>query len=751
MPSIAELLNLMKWKAPEAVEPLAKVPSYITSGYGDFMRQQADRAKHGDLGTRDLLKAYGITMSSMQRQARNVSDDLAQGLTRPEGYMAEWLRSDKGQAYLRDAERGVVNEDAIKDLQQRFRTFGFHNKLADDLRYAATALPAKGGDVNSMVLGGPVALRDFTRDIKGIAEAKPGFIGSLLGNGSLPTADARQLIEHTEAPIEAAKLMSRKGGKVGTAAVDELANRQRAWGTELAPEYEPFRQHLIHHGVWDRQGGTQTTHGDLIKTMSAPAVAGATLPAQDSTSLRALAQPEGGGAFIGYPSMQRDAKRLASIQAPESVTDPAYAKWARNYDDAEKFTLLSDLALSAAPGVGPAARALGPKAASMAEDMLRRQGLVLDAVGFDKPPRLSAAESRAQGYFHPAAGDKRLPIPVSQIGETVTPFKTPAAPIITPEDLQGGVAINLSGDPSRIGTVREIAGSKLDKPVKMQAGAGYMDLNAGIDSPVMWANNLSPARAIQNRVNTAGESGAPVYGVYSRMGPASLGFNQGYHDVVRRLMHDANMLRDPATVAKFDAEMRALRPDWPGLGTRKADQLLKDNGTVRNIFMDRLGQDYYQSHGAPNLGVVRYALTDPALRDTPLGFAGHRVAEMRPGAPLVADPPIALRDFPVGLEGRRVGQLVESLPPSVMWRDWAKQRAAAGLPVDPRVGATARSLSLSNPVQKLDQEWVDNAMKYVEALKKAGGAAAATGMPLGAIGREREDKPKGGATKGTRG
>jgi hypothetical protein len=67
---------------------------------------------------------------------------------------------------------------------------------------------------------------------------------------------------------------------------------------------------------------------------------------------------------LGSPNMQAIANKIrANLTPPESVMDPRYAPWKKNLDDAEAFSIASDLALSAAPFAGPAVK-LGRKAAS---------------------------------------------------------------------------------------------------------------------------------------------------------------------------------------------------------------------------------------------------------------------------------------------------------------------------------------------------------------------------------------------------
>jgi hypothetical protein len=272
------IISDWRWKGKDKVKQevgIDELPQYIADNYGQFMKEQRGRADAGQLGARDLLKAYGITRSSVNRGARDISDDLAQGSVRPEGYMAEWLLSPQGKAYLDAAEKGQVNAEAVADIQKRFAPFGMADTLANDLTYAAQKLPPINGRVNAAITGPVDQWREFAQGLNGIGPAKSGFIASLLGRGDLPTLDARQLALHTGKPAkEAAKYMRRAGGKGGDAAVDRLAERQKAMGVVMDESLNPFSQHLTHHAVWDKVGGTQTTHEDLIRAMKLAGIGG---------------------------------------------------------------------------------------------------------------------------------------------------------------------------------------------------------------------------------------------------------------------------------------------------------------------------------------------------------------------------------------------------------------------------------------------------------------------------------------------
>jgi hypothetical protein len=257
--------------------PLTEIPDYIQKGYGDFMTEQAKRAAAGNLNARDLIKAYTITRSSVNRGGLPYNTATKTGmqlprttekLVRPEGAFSEWLGSPAGQRYLDDAVLGKFDEKDLEDMVTRFSPFGMPAVLADDMRYAARTLSPKGPTISAEITAPANVYRDTSQQIRGIGPAKSGFMASLLGRGDFPTLDARQINLHTgEGGKQAKKYMSRGYGEGGEEAVNRLADRQRAMNLSIDPALAPFYQHLTHHTVWDALDNSQVTHNDLMKAM----------------------------------------------------------------------------------------------------------------------------------------------------------------------------------------------------------------------------------------------------------------------------------------------------------------------------------------------------------------------------------------------------------------------------------------------------------------------------------------------------
>jgi hypothetical protein len=267
------------WRPLERVKAelaMREVPEYIQKGFGGFMNEQTGRAQRGAMTPRDLIKAYTIAQSSIGRGGLSHGTATKTGMrlpntggeVRPEGSYSEWLGSPAGQRYLNTAERGEIDPDAINDLRGKFAPFGKQNDQAEKMAYAALTIPGMAEHLNEALTGSTDEYRDFAEKLKGIAGAKSGFIGSLLGRGDLPTLDARQLNLHTlPSPVGVGSIMNRGKGRGAREAVDRLASRQSAMGFDIDPGLAPHYQHLAHHAVWDKASGTETTHDDLMRAM----------------------------------------------------------------------------------------------------------------------------------------------------------------------------------------------------------------------------------------------------------------------------------------------------------------------------------------------------------------------------------------------------------------------------------------------------------------------------------------------------
>jgi hypothetical protein len=245
------------------------------------------KAATAGVDPRDLLKSYGITTASIQRQGRNAElfppelRGAETGVLRPEDAAANFFLSQPGQDYLDSAVQGMADPAAVQFIRDAFRSYGRNENLGDLMAAAPQTVLPDLPVIQQMITGGMspeeiLAYFSSAKHFPGVGVAKAGFALPMLGRGDLPVLDARQANVHWGAggsgAVEALKTKDK------AQAVKILADRQKEMAYEMPKRYEPVRQYATHHDVWDRSAGTQTSHGPIIEAMrygaAAPAAVG---------------------------------------------------------------------------------------------------------------------------------------------------------------------------------------------------------------------------------------------------------------------------------------------------------------------------------------------------------------------------------------------------------------------------------------------------------------------------------------------
>ena len=276
---------------------------------------------------------------------------------------------------------------------------------------------------------------------------------------------------------------------------------------------------------------------------------------------------------------------------------------------------------------------------------------------------------------------------------------------VTPEDFPvGGYFTQLYGDRSNVGDLIETASGRLDSPLELQGGQGFMRNKAtGI-----WASNPGPMTGISNRVKVASEKGKPVYGVFSPMSGQSTDFARMTTD----LMLDKLGKSEPTKVAikKFDKEMKAKHDDFPGVMSEKLDDWLAETGNHRYDLSKVMAKGEYTKAGFPDFAEIRHAIQDPELRDLEFGMSplsGQSIGKLDEAGTLQ---PSIHKTYPVEMPGEYVGGFDVPIPRGMIFRDWFDARRLDN------PGASAahegKSFMGSHIMQPIDQQLIDTLMTY---------------------------------------
>ena len=616
-----------------------EIPDYIQKGYGEFMTEQAGRAQRGEMGPRDLIKSYLITQSSIGRGGLPHSTATKTGMRlpdtggeiRPEGAFAEWLGSKQGQKYLDDASRGVVNEKAIEDLRAKFAPFGKQNDLADKM-IEATKFPGAGIDLNAVVTGDKGQFQDFAGSLKGIAEAKPGFIGSLIGRGDLPTLDARQLNLHApdKPPVSMSSIMKRGKGEGGKEAIERLIARQNALEMGIDPALSPHYQHLTHHAIWDEMGKSQTTHEDLIKAMRGYA---------------------GGGLAKQFPDfaeyIAKNAKRIAGLDADEKKLPIAVPR-------AEAMT---DAQL----------RAEAERIARQETGQHVTSGEKGDTVNLAGRSQKEAKRVQDLEGQYLLERSKKIP--------TLKPYEAKV----------GDINIAIPGDLTISDYIlREIQGLPIGS---LQQGGAHFGLGRlGFKDPYFWASNQGPATGLQNKISNLGlvSPESRIVGQHMAMGQDANNFAQHFADANLKAAHaqgftskaaeEFNKIIREGTIKQGK---RITFPDWPGIENQEAAyKAMQENGEMRKWFNNRMKTPKVtDSLGLPNGLDIQWAISEPKLRNMEVNLVGASAGKMKPGTELGLEK--FHNTYSHGIRGEAIGPTKELYPFEVAYPDvtsWVKER-----------------------------------------------------------------------------
>lgn len=681
-------INKWKWRPLGDVQKdigITEIPEYIQGGFGDLMADQLKRANAGDLSARDFLKAYGITQSSIGREGRSYNTATKAGLKlpkqdyiRPEGAFAEWLGSKAGQRFLDKAEQGVTDENALKQLREQFSPFGMSNALTDRLRWGINYAAENPDIANKFATSSVPDYRDLMLDIKGIGPAKSGFIGSMLGRGDLPTLDARQVLLHTgkysSHPDFAKFTRPVVGGKPVAAneSVDRLIARQEAMDADIDEALEPFYQHLMHHAVWDKAGGSKTTHEDLVRAMKDYKKGG-------EVSIDAMRLAVGGMAGGGRSSLIRGGIETVSKGLKS-------AEKAKQYATPAKF--------ERAPA----------KTKAEVEALAQRMAPQFLGEFVRKPESTFSVAGKSMKQYR---REKDLPIVYG--GERPTPD------VFDITKHEGEMMVGVPGDPTIAHrTLEQIGDIRPDAPVELHGGPLY-----GLEGE-FWASGKGPATGLQAVARRGSEAygGVPVVGQYIRMPE---GTPYALHTTDALLSFQRPEMLGKRKLEQLNAEIRRgnLKNKFPEfVGFEDPDLVLlqaQDNPNLRkhinNVLLKPTTAEKYGLYPGPDIDA---AITEAGLRNLETGATGFSVGRLFPESKLIES---AHPTYEFDIPGRMIGQTKYPQPYELTFPD-ALKFAREGL--KPGVGEFGM-LKMIGPRQIIDAQLVDEINMYQEAMKKLTG------------------------------
>jgi len=275
----------------------ANDPTYL----GDVMNHILDmgeKLRSGNVGPKDLAKAYMMAVSSIRsgdlgidkfenaigQKVDEVFVEKERGKIRTEGAMAYLLTTPQGQRMLNNISNGKIDAKDRAFISQAMKPFGMFgegeskfdnlfgapsNKQINLTNINEFADMLKGGVKNEQELFNAIA------NLKGISQAKVGFVSNFLGIGTRGVIDAREIQgwmrgvvfqgERTEKEAALEKELL-KSNKNLTPLQKEILRRMRVVGDAF--NVEPIiSEYIGHHMIWDAVKNERTTHDGLYLAM----------------------------------------------------------------------------------------------------------------------------------------------------------------------------------------------------------------------------------------------------------------------------------------------------------------------------------------------------------------------------------------------------------------------------------------------------------------------------------------------------
>jgi hypothetical protein len=341
-----------------------------------------------------------------------------------------------------------------------------------------------------------------------------------------------------------------------------------------------------------------------------------------------------------------------------------------------------------------------------------------------KGTRAKAAQEAA-GLYHPIGGGVKLqtPVPFMEFKTVEDPtIKKAARKIISPEQLQGGIAIPFVGDRAAAGRIlTDIGGQSLARPITLEGGPEYMLTHSHEDpsKSSIWASGKGVISGLSKQAKMAGESGRPVYGVNVIGSPTNVDFNTMVTETLLGQLESSSLTKKAKK--EFTRELKKFAPDpkkpqnIPGkefVGLDDVDamrqQLLDPSkGELRKAFVDRMNTAKFRDMGFPDVAQARLAVTEPSLVEEPLGGAGFTIGRLDPTGKVIETPVREHSTYPVALGGKYEGSLESLVPYKEFFPSFEEKRRLLGA----NPASDYRAFSMSPVFQELNQEWLDAVMK----------------------------------------
>lgn len=324
--------------------------------------------------------------------------------------------------------------------------------------------------------------------------------------------------------------------------------------------------------------------------------------------------------------------------------------------------------------------------------------------------------------------EKTLPVDVRATAEERVPQP------VDIEKLKDEVMIGIPGDPTLAGkTLYGVGDVRLGSPSPQHGGPLYGLYN----DPNFWASGEDAAKKVQNLARSVSELyDSPVLGNYIMMGPDSLSYAQHFADANLQAIDLSKMtkqqiemfneiIREGYNYKKKGERFQRVFPSFPGIEDKDSAYLhMAMDPDLRKHFNEVMQKPTVtEPLNLPSGQDIRFAITEPALRDMESGVTGYSIGRMRPDVPSeglkLSQHPTYSHDIP----GQFMGTSKYPMPYELTFPDTVKS-----IRENPRQAPYEfGTLQYGSTHQTIDQQMIDEIKAYEERMKqltgkKAGGA-----------------------------
>jgi len=272
-------------------------PIYL-GGVMEHIQEMGEKLRTGNVNSKDVAKSYLMAVSSIRsgdigvdKFENSVGKKIDQVFLEPnnkirtEGAMAFLLTTEEGKRFLRNIELGKVDSTDRAFISTAMKPFGmfgvgeskFENIFGNPSEKQINLTNIN--EFNSLLKGGiknESELFDAIVKLKGISQAKVGFVSNFLGIGTRGVIDAREIQGwlrgsvfqgiRTEEEAEIEKQLT-KSNKSLSALQKEILSRMRLVGEAFG--IDPLlAEYIGHHMIWDAVAKEKTTHDGLYLAMT---------------------------------------------------------------------------------------------------------------------------------------------------------------------------------------------------------------------------------------------------------------------------------------------------------------------------------------------------------------------------------------------------------------------------------------------------------------------------------------------------